>query len=159
VCITGDCCQERLQGFSVYVGNNAADVLGNAACAVNQDAPLSAPYIGDVTCDASVIVQYLYIRLEGAQRILTVCEVQVQGVDSGITGSYYDPSTLLVSTSNDALSWTAVAHLDLSALRAAWVCAIRLRITSYPHKQIIGALTGENCLPGSAEHASLGRRF
>jgi hypothetical protein len=79
----GDCCQERLQGFSVNVGNSATDVLGNAACAVNQDAPLSAPYIADVTCDAPVIGQYLYIRLEGTKRTLHVCEVQVQGYDNG----------------------------------------------------------------------------
>jgi hypothetical protein len=67
----------------VYVGNNATDVLGNCACAVNQDAPLSAPYIADVTCDAPVFGQYLYIRLEGTQRILHVCEVQVRGYDNG----------------------------------------------------------------------------
>jgi hypothetical protein len=79
----GDCCQNRLQGFSVYVGNNATDVLGNAACAVNQDAPVSAPYIKDVTCAAPVIGQYLYIRLPGASRTLHVCEVQVQGYDNG----------------------------------------------------------------------------
>jgi hypothetical protein len=73
----------RLQGFSVYVGNKASDVLGNAACAVNQDAPVSAPYIKDVTCAAPVIGQYLYIRLPGASRTLHVCEVQVQGYDNG----------------------------------------------------------------------------
>jgi hypothetical protein len=78
----GDDSQDRLKGFSVYVGNNATDVLGNCACVVNQDAPLSAPYIADVTCDAPVIGQYLYIRLEGAQQTLHVCEVQVHGHDN-----------------------------------------------------------------------------
>jgi hypothetical protein len=78
----GDGSQNRLQGFSVYVGNNANDVLGNAACAVNQDAPLSAPFIKDVTCNAPVIGQYLYIRLQGTEP-LHVCEVQVQGYDNG----------------------------------------------------------------------------
>ncbi len=70
---------ERLQGFSVYVGNNVVDVLVNAACAVNQNAPLSCPYKGNVTCDAPVSGQYLYIFLEGTSRVLSLCEVQGQG--------------------------------------------------------------------------------
>jgi hypothetical protein len=80
--------RRQLSPFSVYVGNNATDVLGNCACAVNQDAGLSFPYIKDVTCDAPVIGQYLYIRLEGTMcppgdqcRPLHVCEVQVRGYD------------------------------------------------------------------------------
>jgi hypothetical protein len=64
---------ERLQGFSVV------DVLDNTACAVNQSAPLSCPYKGNVTCDTPVSGQYLYIFLEGTIRVLTLCEVQVQG--------------------------------------------------------------------------------
>jgi hypothetical protein len=105
----GDCCQDWLQGFSVYVGNNAG-VLGNAACAVNQSAPLSAPYTEDVTCDAPVVGQYMYIRLEGANRTLTLCEVQVQGYDSPSTHRVYSPEFMfkqgfqqLLDTANTGL--------------------------------------------------------
>jgi hypothetical protein len=64
----GDCCQNQLQGFSVYVGNNQDQDKtlrkgSNAACATKQDAPMVSPYYRDVTCVTPLTGQYLYIQV------------------------------------------------------------------------------------------------
>jgi hypothetical protein len=40
----GDCCQDRLDGFSVYVGNSPASYDANSSCFTGGVAPLTSPY-------------------------------------------------------------------------------------------------------------------
>ena len=39
-----DCCKDRLDGFSVYVGNSATSYDDNTACFTGGVAPLTSPY-------------------------------------------------------------------------------------------------------------------
>jgi hypothetical protein len=77
----GDCCQDSLEGFDVYVGdsNDSDQLHKNTACATNQAAPTYSPYYADVSCLSSIKGRYLYIRLNGAKNVLALCEVQVTG--------------------------------------------------------------------------------
>ena len=81
-----DCCADRLQGFDVYVGDNATQPNANEACATNQDQP-PTPSIdtetnmySDVSCDTALKGRYLWIQKPGAAgSILSLAEVQVSG--------------------------------------------------------------------------------
>ena len=74
----GDCCQEHLQGFSVYIGNSTLGTVGsNAACATYQNAPMVSPFWKDIGCLMPLTGRYLYIH--SSTRLLFLAEVQVYG--------------------------------------------------------------------------------
>ncbi|XP_019622324.1 PREDICTED: LOW QUALITY PROTEIN: uncharacterized protein LOC109468522 [Branchiostoma belcheri] len=70
-----DCCSDRLEGFTVYVGDNP-DVTANPTCGGAQ----SVGGKGTITVDCGRRTgRYVGIALKGSGKILTLCEVQVFG--------------------------------------------------------------------------------
>lgn len=86
-----DCCEDRLAGFNVYVGNHNYEPDANAACAVSQAAPAGPNYYVDVECTSPLTGTYLFIQVPGADKILTLCEVQVRGEELPPDQGGYDP--------------------------------------------------------------------
>lgn len=84
----GDCCQDSLQGFDVWVGNHNYQPDANYLCVKNQSYP--ATYV-DITCDTPIKGTYLYVSLPGANKELTLCEVQVTGSELPPDEGGYDP--------------------------------------------------------------------
>ena len=77
-----DCCQFRLAGFKIAVGDSpSVDV--NAVCASNQPAPTVSPFMAQVTCPTPLIGRYLHISVYaaagGSDGVLSLGEVQVTG--------------------------------------------------------------------------------
>ena len=81
--------ESRLNGFEVRVGNEDYPAP-NAACAVNQPAPIGPDYYVDIQCIAPLKGQYLYIDLSGNSKILSLCEVQVWGEELPASKGGYD---------------------------------------------------------------------
>jgi len=70
-----DCCSDRLEGFTVYVGDSP-EVLSNPTCG----GPQSVAGRGTITVSCGGLRgRYVGIALKGAQRTLTLCEVKVFG--------------------------------------------------------------------------------
>lgn len=86
-----DCCEDRLQGFEVWVGNHNYEPDANAACAVSQPAPTEPDYYVDVQCGSALKGTYLFVRVPGEDKILTLCEVQVRGEEVSPDEGGYDP--------------------------------------------------------------------
>jgi hypothetical protein len=72
-----NCCSERLEGFTVYVGNSD-EPTANTVCAANQPANSAVNPLVEVTCATPVAGSSLYIYLPRFG-ILTLFEVEVIG--------------------------------------------------------------------------------
>lgn len=70
-----DCCQDRMQGFDVWVGNHNYEPDANVACVTNQNAPADPDNYVAVTCSTPLKGTYLFISIPGEAKILTLCEV------------------------------------------------------------------------------------
>ena len=88
-----DCCEERMDGFEVYVGYyDSNEIKSNAVCATNQKYPKAGQfkYVGcrfnskNVKSKIGVEGDYVFIYLPSATdrdiRVLSLCEVMVWGV-------------------------------------------------------------------------------
>ena len=71
-----DCCADRLQGFEVWIGDDAS-YSANSRCLTGGAALLTSPY--DILVDCIGTGRYLFVVLPGNNRILTLCEVEVYG--------------------------------------------------------------------------------
>ncbi|XP_030604709.1 fucolectin-4-like [Archocentrus centrarchus] len=73
----GDCCQHRLNGLEIHVGNS----LNNEGLGNPKVGTVSEGHAGDsnVTFTDRVEGRYVTLTLPGSQRILTLCEVEVYG--------------------------------------------------------------------------------
>ncbi|CAH1256177.1 TECPR2 [Branchiostoma lanceolatum] len=79
-----DCCSERLEGFTVYVGDSP-ELLSNPSCGV----PQSVVGKGVITVNCGGLTgRYVGIALSGAGRMLTLCEVKVFGGSAGGGGGF-----------------------------------------------------------------------
>ncbi|XP_078580806.1 uncharacterized protein LOC144864360 isoform X39 [Branchiostoma floridae x Branchiostoma japonicum] len=93
-----DCCSDRLEGFTVYVGDNP-EVLSNPTCG----GPQSVAGRGTITVSCGGLTgRYVGIALKGAQRTLTLCEVKVFG-GGGVSGGGLGGGSA-VGTTNIALN-------------------------------------------------------
>ena len=74
-----ECCSWRLQDFDIRIGDAAASYSAATACFTNGSAPMTSPHTVEVECGGSG--RYLYIglpgRSDGAQQVMTLCEVEV----------------------------------------------------------------------------------
>jgi len=82
---------DRLQGFEVWVGNHNYEPEANAACALDQAAPQGPDFYVDVQCGSALKGTYLFVRLPGSDKMLTLCEVQVRGEEVSPDEGGYDP--------------------------------------------------------------------
>jgi hypothetical protein len=73
-----DCCEDRTQGYSIFVGNRES-AEQNSACVINQT-HLPAGRAQDITCRSPVRGRYVYFILPPGQS-LALCEVHVLGLD------------------------------------------------------------------------------
>jgi hypothetical protein len=71
-----DCCQDRLNGYSIAIGESTT-VGVNPTCASNLPAPMSSPFMAQVTCTTPLNGRYLIISAPTAY--LHLGEVQVTG--------------------------------------------------------------------------------
>eukprot|EP00058_Branchiostoma_floridae_P015451 XP_002600939.1 hypothetical protein BRAFLDRAFT_79129 [Branchiostoma floridae] len=71
-----DCCSERINPFNIHIGDSD-QVSTNPRCGGDHQMNLNQPSIS-VSCQG-MKGRYVGVRLPGAYRILTLCEVQVQG--------------------------------------------------------------------------------
>ena len=87
------CCPERTQGYDVYVGDysSAAEITANAPCVLDQPALAGGGQPTEITCNEPVTGQYVWFYLPGAEKILTLCEVQVHGVKAGCPAGHTGP--------------------------------------------------------------------
>ncbi|KAL9987750.1 hypothetical protein ACROYT_G002106 [Oculina patagonica] len=71
-----DCCGDRLKGFEIRVGNKVAEGGStNQLCAGDLSVPQGkGKYF---RCTSTVYGRYVYIRIPGPGKILTLCEVEV----------------------------------------------------------------------------------
>ncbi|XP_035671477.1 uncharacterized protein LOC118412621 isoform X2 [Branchiostoma floridae] len=103
-----DCCSERLEGFTVHVGDNP-DVFKNPTCGGPQSA--GGKKLIEVDCGGKT-GRYVGITLSGKGRILTLCEVQVFGGSSAakaksapkVSSAPPDSGSCAVTTTNIALN-------------------------------------------------------
>ena len=72
-----DCCTEFINNFKITVGSNI-DGVGNAVCVADG---------GDVTqkrqipnnCDPPLQGRYIHVKLNGTNRAIVLCEIEVHG--------------------------------------------------------------------------------
>ncbi|XP_078666825.1 fucolectin-like isoform X2 [Branchiostoma floridae x Branchiostoma belcheri] len=87
-----DCCQERLDGFTVHVGDNP-DVLANPTCPGGPFSISRRTNNKGINC-GGLTGRYVGVALRGSGRVLTLCEVQVFGESRGRKrGGYYGALT------------------------------------------------------------------
>uniref|UniRef100_A0A9J8CJ38 Fucolectin tachylectin-4 pentraxin-1 domain-containing protein n=1 Tax=Cyprinus carpio carpio TaxID=630221 RepID=A0A9J8CJ38_CYPCA len=69
-----DCCESRINGAEIHVGNFSSDVFSNPVCAVVPSIPAGATY--SYSC-CGMEGRYVTVNSPRNSRILTLCEVGV----------------------------------------------------------------------------------
>ncbi|CAH1259009.1 PKDREJ [Branchiostoma lanceolatum] len=112
-----DCCSDRLEGFTVYVGDNP-DVTANPTCGGPQSVVGKA--VITVNC-GGLTGRYVGIALSGTGRIITLCEVEVFAASQTTTS----PPTTTASTTTTAAATSTVVPSTTGAVVAttagAWL--------------------------------------
>uniref|UniRef100_A0A8C1S370 Fucolectin tachylectin-4 pentraxin-1 domain-containing protein n=1 Tax=Cyprinus carpio TaxID=7962 RepID=A0A8C1S370_CYPCA len=72
----GDCCNTRINGAEIRIGNNSSDLFSNPVCAVVSTIPAGATY--SYSCNW-MEGRYVTVNIPGTSRVLTLCEVEVYG--------------------------------------------------------------------------------
>ncbi|KAM6936361.1 uncharacterized protein PEZ65_006499 [Lycodopsis pacificus] len=73
----GDCCEERINGAEIYVGNSLNNGAANPVAGVISHIPAGRSL--KITFTRRVEGRYVTVVLPGSKRILTLCEVEVYG--------------------------------------------------------------------------------
>ncbi|XP_053182681.1 fucolectin-1-like [Scomber japonicus] len=74
----GDCCAERINGAEIHIGNSLQDNgAANPVAAVIPEIPAGSSL--PLSFSNHVEGRYVTVRLPGAEKILTLCEVEVYG--------------------------------------------------------------------------------
>lgn len=73
-----NCCPERLQGVSIYLGNVWDSYSGNNEVANHVDVPRHSPLVVNVNAQG----RYLFVARPGQDDYLTLCEIQVWAVQA-----------------------------------------------------------------------------
>ncbi|KAI4887216.1 hypothetical protein NFI96_030174, partial [Prochilodus magdalenae] len=78
----GDCCQDRIIGAEVRIGNSL-DNNGNnnSRCAVISEVPATTTF----TVPCNMYGRYVSLVIPGTEKFLTLCEVEVYGVPAPVT--------------------------------------------------------------------------
>ena len=75
-----DCCEERTQGYTIFVGNEEPGNLEkNAVCVQDQPNLPKGGLVQTINCNSPVRGRYVYFVVPAGQ-VLTLCEVQVFGM-------------------------------------------------------------------------------
>ncbi|XP_058639054.1 fucolectin-like [Onychostoma macrolepis] len=69
-----DCCDSRIDGAEIRIGNDSSDLLSNPVCAVVSTIPAGATY--SYSC-RGMEGRYVIVNIPGTSNILTLCEVGV----------------------------------------------------------------------------------
>ncbi|XP_073693717.1 uncharacterized protein [Garra rufa] len=101
-----DCCNTRINGAEIRVGNVDLDVFSNPVCAVVSTIPLGTTF--NYSCNGTE-GRYVFVNIPGTSRILTVCEVGVYVIFPGnlATGK-------TVTQSSTFGTWLAHQAIDLN---------------------------------------------
>uniref|UniRef100_A0A673HFV7 Uncharacterized LOC107720486 n=1 Tax=Sinocyclocheilus rhinocerous TaxID=307959 RepID=A0A673HFV7_9TELE len=75
-----DCCESRIDGAEIRIGNNSSDVFSNPVCAVVSTIPAGATY--SYSCHG-MEGRYVFVNLPGTSKILTLCDVGVYVIFPG----------------------------------------------------------------------------
>ncbi|XP_026113674.1 uncharacterized protein LOC113092307 [Carassius auratus] len=76
----GDCCESRINGAEIRIGNVSSNVSSNPVCAVVSTIPAGATY--SYSCHG-MEGRYVFVNIPGTSRILTLCEVGVYVIFPG----------------------------------------------------------------------------
>ncbi|XP_059356975.1 uncharacterized protein LOC132095895 [Carassius carassius] len=76
----GDCCESRINGAEIRVGNVSSNVSSNPICAVVSTIPAGATY--SYSCHG-MEGRYVTMNIPGTSKILTLCEVGVYVIFPG----------------------------------------------------------------------------
>ncbi|XP_047672628.1 uncharacterized protein LOC113640476 [Tachysurus fulvidraco] len=86
----GDCCPERINGAEIHIGNSLINNgNNNPRCAIISSIPAGAS--ANYTCNMQG--RYVNIILPGVTQYLTLCEVEVYGVQSYTLNLFQTPDT------------------------------------------------------------------
>ncbi|XP_052458915.1 pentraxin fusion protein-like [Carassius gibelio] len=141
------CCESRINGAEIRIGNNSSDVFSNPVCAVVSTIPAGATY--SYSCDG-MEGRYVTVNIPGDLRTLTLCEVEVYGEGPLLKRTFLkmklksswslsDPAvrvqllsqlqSVLVERgfSDVTLQWTQPPEQEVMRKEAAAKCAVRKR--------------------------------
>ncbi|XP_016112862.1 uncharacterized protein [Sinocyclocheilus grahami] len=101
-----ECCESRIDGAEIRIGNNSSDLLSNPVCAVVSTIPAGATY--SYSCHG-MEGRYVTVNIPGTSKILTLCEVGVYVIfpDNLATGR-------TVTQSSTYGTWLAQKAIDLN---------------------------------------------
>ncbi|XP_052459321.1 uncharacterized protein LOC128017801 [Carassius gibelio] len=87
-----DCCESRINGAEIRIGNVSSNVYSNPVCAVVSTIPAGATY--SYSCDG-MEGRYVFVSIPETSMVLTLCEVGVYVIFSGnlATGRYVTQSS------------------------------------------------------------------
>uniref|UniRef100_A0A8C1RVL9 Fucolectin tachylectin-4 pentraxin-1 domain-containing protein n=1 Tax=Cyprinus carpio TaxID=7962 RepID=A0A8C1RVL9_CYPCA len=75
-----DCCETRINGAEIRIGNVSSDVFSNPVCAVVSTIPAGATY--SYSCHG-MEGRYVTVNIPGTSMVLTLCEVGVYVIFPG----------------------------------------------------------------------------
>ena len=84
-----DCCASYLSNFTIKIGDNE-NGEGNALCVAN-GGDMSSYYDIIKYCNPPLKGRYLHVQLQGQDRMLTLCELQVYSERIGKIYKSYHP--------------------------------------------------------------------
>eukprot|EP00118_Oscarella_pearsei_P028991 m.3415 g.3415 ORF g.3415 m.3415 type:complete len:2425 (+) comp9369_c0_seq1:116-7390(+) len=74
----GDCCHTRLNGFEIWVGDdNTSGGTKNKKCTAKAIPNFGRGETRTITCDSLMHGRYVFVRIPGGGKVLTICEVAV----------------------------------------------------------------------------------
>ncbi|XP_073693718.1 uncharacterized protein [Garra rufa] len=99
-----DCCDTRINGAEIRVGNVAYDVFSNPVCAVVSTIPVGATF--NYSCNGTE-GHYVFVNIPGTSKTLTLCEVGVYVAGNLATGK-------TVTQSSTFGTWLVHQAIDLN---------------------------------------------
>ncbi|KAF4111670.1 fucolectin-1-like [Onychostoma macrolepis] len=106
-----DCCDSRIDGAEIRIGNHSSNLLSNPLCAVVSTIPAGATY--SYSC-RGMEGRYVSVNIPGTSKILTLCEVGVYVISDNLaTGRN-------VTQSSTYKSWFAEQAIDVNPGFTRW---------------------------------------
>uniref|UniRef100_A0A673HHT5 Fucolectin tachylectin-4 pentraxin-1 domain-containing protein n=1 Tax=Sinocyclocheilus rhinocerous TaxID=307959 RepID=A0A673HHT5_9TELE len=103
------CCESRIDGAEIRIGNKPSDLLSNPVCIVVSTIPAGATYSYSCHGMEGRYGRYVFVNLPGTSKILTLCEVGVYVIfpDNLATGRN-------VTQSSNFGAWFAEQAIDFN---------------------------------------------
>ncbi|XP_058639037.1 uncharacterized protein LOC131544672 isoform X2 [Onychostoma macrolepis] len=100
-----DCCESRIDGAEIRIGNDSSDLFSNPLCAVVSTIPAGATY--SYLC-RGMEGRYVIVNIPGTSKILTLCEVGVYVISGNLA------TERTVTQSSTIGTWSAEQAIDFN---------------------------------------------